>query len=45
MTDPVNVNTRQIHEWNGAAGDSWSLNQDRFDAYAETVQRCSAGDR
>ena len=31
MTDPVNANTRQIHEWNGAAGDSWSLNQDRFD--------------
>ena len=27
----TNANTRQIAEWNGAAGDSWSLNAARFD--------------
>ncbi len=31
MSDPVNANTRQIYEWNGAAGDSWSANHLAFE--------------
>ena len=27
----TNTNTRQIKEWNGAAGDSWTVNYARFD--------------
>jgi len=31
MTGAINANTRQIAEWNGAAGASWASHQARFD--------------